>query len=46
MGILIWGVVNCVTGWASGRFGLFGIKASIPANPILNYIGLCLVIIG
>ncbi|KAE9417914.1 hypothetical protein Angca_003269, partial [Angiostrongylus cantonensis] len=46
MGMLIWGVTNCVTGWAVGRFGLFGINASIPTLPLLNYFGLLLVIIG
>ncbi|VDM58836.1 unnamed protein product [Angiostrongylus costaricensis] len=46
MGMLIWGVTNCVTGWAVGRFGLFGINASIPTSPLLNYFGLLLVIIG
>lgn len=25
MGILIWGVCNCCVGWATGRFGLFGV---------------------
>lgn len=24
LGVLIWGSVNCVVGWAVGRFGLFG----------------------
>ncbi|KAI1721305.1 transmembrane family transporters domain-containing protein [Ditylenchus destructor] len=38
--------VNCVVGWAAGRFGLFGIKASVPSSPTVNYIGLCCVIIG
>ncbi|KAI1729269.1 transmembrane family of transporters domain-containing protein [Ditylenchus destructor] len=38
--------VNCVVGWAAGRFGLFGIKASVPSSPTVNYIGLCFVIIG
>ncbi|KAH7731322.1 hypothetical protein AAVH_00220 [Aphelenchoides avenae] len=46
MGVLIWGSVNCVVGWASGRFGLFGIHASEPASPILNYFGLALVVAG
>ncbi|CAI5444877.1 unnamed protein product [Caenorhabditis angaria] len=46
MGMLVWGTTNCIAGWAAGRFGLFGINATIPALPILNYFGLVLVIIG
>ncbi|GMT28067.1 hypothetical protein PFISCL1PPCAC_19364, partial [Pristionchus fissidentatus] len=46
MGILIWNTANCMTGWASGRFGLFGTIARPPANQPLNYIGLICVIIG
>ncbi|MFH4980366.1 hypothetical protein AB6A40_007075 [Gnathostoma spinigerum] len=46
MGILVWGTANCVVGWACGRYGLFGLKANIPANTTLNYIGLILVICG
>jgi hypothetical protein len=38
--------VNCIVGWATGRFGLFGVKASIPSSPNMNYLGLVLVIIG
>ncbi|KAK6027276.1 hypothetical protein OSTOST_06691, partial [Ostertagia ostertagi] len=46
MGMLIWGATNCVCGWAVGRFGLFGVKATIPALPLLNYLGLSMVIVG
>ncbi|KAL3108171.1 hypothetical protein niasHT_016362 [Heterodera trifolii] len=46
LGVLIWGSVNCVVGWATGRFGLFGTKASVPASPVMNYVGLLFVIIG
>ncbi|PAV88101.1 hypothetical protein WR25_09111 [Diploscapter pachys] len=46
LGMLIWSVTNCVAGWACGRFGLFGIKATIPNNPILNYIGLGFVVLA
>lgn len=45
-GILVWGSVNCVVGWACGRFGLFGTKAGIPDSPIINYIGLIMVVVG
>ncbi|ULU01066.1 hypothetical protein L5515_004300 [Caenorhabditis briggsae] len=46
MGMLVWGTTNCVAGWAAGRFGLFGINATIPTFPILNYFGLVMVIVG
>ncbi|KAF8365849.1 hypothetical protein PRIPAC_83678 [Pristionchus pacificus] len=46
MGILIWNTANCLTGWASGRFGLFGTIARPPANEPLNYAGLLCVIVG
>uniref|UniRef100_A0A1I7U367 Transmembrane protein 144 n=1 Tax=Caenorhabditis tropicalis TaxID=1561998 RepID=A0A1I7U367_9PELO len=46
MGMLVWGTTNCVSGWAAGRFGLFGINATLPTYPILNYFGLVLVVIG
>ncbi|EFP03107.1 hypothetical protein CRE_28219 [Caenorhabditis remanei] len=44
--ILIWNTSNCLTGWAGGRFGLFGMKAQVPASPFLNYLGLVFVVIG
>ncbi|VDM45387.1 unnamed protein product [Toxocara canis] len=46
MGILIWNTTNCLSGWAGGNFGLFGMKARPAANPLLNYIGLACVIVG
>lgn len=46
LGMLIWGTVNCVVGWACGRFGLFDTIPSIPKSPIINYFGLIFVIIG
>ncbi|CAJ0916199.1 unnamed protein product, partial [Mesorhabditis belari] len=46
LGILIWNTTNCLTGWAGGRFGLFGMKANPPESSILNYFGLSLVLVG
>ncbi|CAJ0941843.1 unnamed protein product, partial [Mesorhabditis belari] len=46
LGMLIWGITNCVMGWASGRFGLFGIKATTPSIIWLNYFGLAAVVVG
>ncbi|KAB0364963.1 hypothetical protein FD754_009119 [Muntiacus muntjak] len=39
LGILIWGSFNALTGWASSRFGWFGMDAEEVAKPLLNYIG-------
>lgn len=46
LGILIWNTTNCLSGWAGGNFGLFGMKARPAANPLLNYVGLACVIVG
>ncbi|XP_037531517.1 transmembrane protein 144b [Nematolebias whitei] len=45
LGILIWGSSSLLMGWASSRFGWFGIDPQEVSNPILNYCGaaLCLV---
>jgi len=40
VGILIWGTSSLLMGWASGRFGVLGIKAQVPRTTtklILNY---------
>nr|XP_046262930.1 transmembrane protein 144-like isoform X3 [Scatophagus argus] len=44
LGILIWGSSSLLMGWASSRFGWFGITAQDVSRPILNYCGagLCL----
>ncbi|KAM4555778.1 transmembrane protein 144b isoform 2-T2 [Odontesthes bonariensis] len=44
LGMLIWGSSSMLMGWASSRFGLFGIDAETVSRPILNYCGagLCL----
>ena len=39
MGLLIWGMVNMLMGWASGRFGLFGLTPDSINNPTLNTLG-------
>jgi uncharacterized membrane protein YdcZ (DUF606 family) len=46
LAILIWNTALCLTGWATGRFGLFGMTARPPKNALLNYIGLGMVLIG
>uniref|UniRef100_A0A3Q3MQW7 Transmembrane protein 144 n=1 Tax=Mastacembelus armatus TaxID=205130 RepID=A0A3Q3MQW7_9TELE len=44
LGILIWGSSSLLMGWASSRFGWFGIVAEDVSRPILNFCGagLCL----
>ncbi|XP_038204315.1 transmembrane protein 144 isoform X1 [Arvicola amphibius] len=39
LGILIWGSFNTLTGWASSRFGWFGMDVEEVSNPMLNYLG-------
>ncbi|PIO71484.1 hypothetical protein TELCIR_06617, partial [Teladorsagia circumcincta] len=46
LSILVWNTVSCLTGWATSRYGLFGLPAAIPASLILNYIGIMALIAG
>uniref|UniRef100_A0AAR2K8J1 Transmembrane protein 144a n=1 Tax=Pygocentrus nattereri TaxID=42514 RepID=A0AAR2K8J1_PYGNA len=48
LGILIWASFNLLMGWASSRFGWFGIEAETVGKPTLNYCGagLCLLRYG
>lgn len=46
LGILIWGSFNTLTGWASSRFGWFGMDAEVVPKPLLNYIGAALSVIS
>ncbi|XP_048220251.1 transmembrane protein 144 isoform X2 [Perognathus longimembris pacificus] len=39
LGILIWGSFNALTGWASSRFGWFGMDSEEVSKPLLNYAG-------
>ncbi|XP_031965681.1 transmembrane protein 144 isoform X2 [Corvus kubaryi] len=39
LGLLIWASFNLLTGWASSRFGWFGIDPEEVSRPILNYVG-------
>uniref|UniRef100_A0A914W2X0 Transmembrane protein 144 n=1 Tax=Plectus sambesii TaxID=2011161 RepID=A0A914W2X0_9BILA len=42
LGILIWGSVQITFGWATARFGLFGLREQIPNDVVMNYIGVAL----
>ncbi|XP_013378368.1 PREDICTED: transmembrane protein 144 isoform X3 [Chinchilla lanigera] len=46
LGILIWGSFNALTGWASSRFGWFGVDAEEVSKPVLNYVGAGLSVIS
>ena len=40
LGLLIWGLVGMLVGWASGHFGVLGVAPDPPlAAPWLNYLG-------
>ncbi|XP_033764076.1 transmembrane protein 144-like [Pecten maximus] len=38
-GMCVWGICNMLSGWATGRFGLFGIQKEVPDSILLNYGG-------
>ncbi|XP_059820916.1 transmembrane protein 144b isoform X1 [Hypanus sabinus] len=42
LGLLIWAAFNLLMGWASSRFGWFGIDPEEVAKPYLNYTGAAL----
>lgn len=46
MGLLVWGSLNMLMGWASGCFGLFGLAAEPIAIPAWNYAGVSLALVG
>ncbi|XP_004708792.1 transmembrane protein 144 [Echinops telfairi] len=46
LGILIWGSFSSLTGWASSRFGWFGMDAQEVSKPLLNDIGAALSIVS
>jgi glucose uptake protein GlcU len=46
LGLLVWGSFNMLMGWASGCFGLFGLRAEPIAIPSWNYAGVALALVG
>ncbi|KAL3880825.1 hypothetical protein ACJMK2_033032 [Sinanodonta woodiana] len=44
IGLSIWAATNLLSGWATGRFGLFGVKPELPDNLIMNYLGVALAV--
>jgi hypothetical protein len=45
LSMLIWGSVQITVGWATARFGLFGLREQIPINIFMNYAGVALTLI-
>ena len=48
LGLLIWGQANMLIGWATGYFGLFGVKSQKDqvANQTLNFVGVGLAVVA
>lgn len=44
LGITIYAMVNLLSGWCTGRFGFFGIKAEVPDDVTMNYIGVAMAV--
>ena len=39
LGVSIWGCTNMLLGWASGHFGLWGVKKEVATHEYLEYLG-------
>jgi glucose uptake protein GlcU len=46
MGLLVWGTISMIMGWASGTFGLFGLKKQEINDFGLNIAGVMVVLVG
>ena len=46
LGMLVWGISSLLTGWASAKFGFFGITVETVSNPTLNIIGVGVLVIS
>jgi len=42
--MLVWGLFECLTGWATGRFGLFGLLREPVRSEVMNDLGVALVL--
>merc|ERR1719379_1067964 len=48
-GLLVWGMFNMLTGWATGYFGLFGVSAEVfsdPGKKAMNICGVALAVLS
>jgi glucose uptake protein GlcU len=46
LGLIVWCGIELVVGWATARYGLFGINKEIPSNLTLNYFGVVVSLIS
>ena len=46
LGLLIWNCFNVLLGWATGRFGMFGMCPEEPSDSVLNYVGVALCVLA
>ena len=46
LGMLIWGATNMLLGWASGKFGLFGLNPDDISDSTLNYAGVATALVA
>lgn len=46
IGFLIWNSTNCLIGWVSSYFGLFGLTAKPASIPWMNFLGVGTVMLG
>merc|ERR1719293_118883 len=45
-GLLVWGMSNMLSGWATGHFGLFGVNKETCKNEAMNIIGVALAVLS
>uniref|UniRef100_A0A0N4ZCH4 Transmembrane protein 144 n=1 Tax=Parastrongyloides trichosuri TaxID=131310 RepID=A0A0N4ZCH4_PARTI len=46
VGMLLWNNGNCLTGWLTGYFGLFGVKKRRPNDFLTNILGILFIILS
>jgi len=46
LAMCLWGLNECVAGWASSRFGLFGLKVQQPSDSSLNTGGVLMMVVS
>ncbi|KHJ90329.1 hypothetical protein OESDEN_09828 [Oesophagostomum dentatum] len=46
LSVLVCSTLACLTGWATSRFGVCGLPAAIPADLVMNYMGMTALVGG
>jgi len=46
LGLTVWDLTNMIVGWATGCFGLFGVRKEPIANQAMNYAGVLLAVVS